>query len=113
MGLGIQVRREGSRRAAVGPCEDRERPVSTVKDGGERSRAICPMSWAPIMICHGLSMSALTPGLPGTDRGRQSANPRIFGGLVSHFRGGFSGRVSIWAVAVRVEGEKVPVDTEE
>jgi hypothetical protein len=32
---------------------------------------------------------------------------------VSHFLGGFSGRVSIWAVAVRVDGEKVPVDTEE
>jgi hypothetical protein len=32
---------------------------------------------------------------------------------VSQFRGNVRRRVSIWAVAVRVEGEKVPVDTEE
>ncbi len=73
----------GQQTGSSWPCEDRERHVPTVKDGGEGSSAIRPMSWAPIIVCHGLSMSALTPDLPGTDRGRQSANPRITGGLVS------------------------------
>jgi hypothetical protein len=48
-------------------------------------------------------------------RGRQSANPRTFGGLVSSGQAGriAAARVSIRTVAVRVDGDKVPVDAEE
>jgi hypothetical protein len=42
------------------------------------------LTWAFITIRHYLLMVALPPRPPSTDRGRQSANQRITGGLVSH-----------------------------
>ena len=43
--------------------------------------------WAFTTIRHDRLASALTSRATGADRGRQSASPRITGGLVSHDQG--------------------------
>ena len=55
-----------------------------VKDAQRRHAHRQRLSWTFTMICHHFWRVALPPAPRGTDRGRQIANPRITGGLVSH-----------------------------
>jgi hypothetical protein len=72
----------GSRRAAVGAGKGRDGHGQTVKEHGREPPGIPLLSWAFTTIRHDLLPSALTRGSGGTDRGRQSADPRSPGGLV-------------------------------
>ena len=80
----------GNSRAAVGACEVGKGDGQRVKHRGTGCRYTRLRSWAFITVHHSLLSSALPPRPTGTDRGRQSANPRITGGLVSATRGNAS-----------------------
>jgi hypothetical protein len=62
-----------------------------MKDRGPELPGLSHLSWPFATIRDGLLASALPPRPSDSDRGRQSANPRITGGLVSHFRSGSTG----------------------
>jgi hypothetical protein len=73
-----------SRRAADDPCEGWEGCWETVDIRDGSPGPALGLSWAFATIHHRLFASALPPRPSGPDRGRQSANPRITGGLVNH-----------------------------
>jgi hypothetical protein len=56
----------------------------TMEDRDAERRVIPLLNWAFTTIDHDFLLSVLPRGPSGTDRGRQSANPRLTGGLVSH-----------------------------
>jgi hypothetical protein len=73
-----------SRGAAHVVCEGREGHGEAVRDRDAKAGGKPLLSWAFTTISHHLLPSALPRRRSGTDRGRQSASPRITGGLVSH-----------------------------
>jgi hypothetical protein len=58
-----------------------------VRDRDAKAGGKALLNWAFTTVSHHRLLSALTSHPPGTDRGRQSANLRITGGLVSYDQG--------------------------